>query len=191
MPILLDENRLKHRCCRYIDGQWYVISILEVMNNIMLQAYHPQAKTFLEEQITTHYRPYRFNELVEMLQIRSDNTLAIGKERKPIHTWKDGVLFERSKEIRNHEYIFVAYLEQGYLLVYARSDIETLSEVFDPADVLAEFSNPEGVKTKSNELLERMFLALSVRDSKIVFGGTPIEPFDLWFADEFRRYMMH
>jgi hypothetical protein len=84
MPILLDENQLKHRCCRFIDGQWYVISIVEVMNNIMLQLFHPDSKTLLEEQITTFYRPYRFNELLDMISIRTDGTISIGKERQAI-----------------------------------------------------------------------------------------------------------
>jgi hypothetical protein len=82
-------------------------------------------------------------------------------------------------------------LEQGYLFVYARSGIETLSAVFDPADVLDEFTNPPGIKTSYSELLDRIFLSLTVRDSKIVFGGTSIDVYDLWFAYEFRRYMMN
>jgi hypothetical protein len=71
--------------------------------------------------------------------------------------WTDGVILERSKEIKLTEYTFAVYLEQQYLFVYVRSRIETLSAVYDPNDIVEAFSLRGLAGTKDTEFLDRMF----------------------------------
>jgi hypothetical protein len=132
------DNKLLKRQGTYIDGIWYVVSFYEFYKNLVVRAYAPGGEGYCEYKADADWKSYKYSEIIRMIYI-SHGELLFDKSRLSDQQYQ-GVLFEKTKTIRFHDYTFVLYLQKDMLLVYAQSPLETVHSVFDWSDVYHRFS---------------------------------------------------